>query len=253
MQHGTRTAQGGTPFGNAGQTAEEVDAGGFAEGGSTTGKLGIRHAHGCTRPRLGGDGAESGHDAVVDVAHGDAVAGVVVPNGEHAAENGGIALFELLIADLRRCPFLIEHRAVEVIVVVTGGGNDVNIAVGNGDELIALGFHLRGVGISVVPRFENHVLALDGRLTVCMRERTPSHGLFAVAFDVANEVVGERTEEFDHGFVLVAVFVCSDMHARADKYGIGAGTILREEAVEEGNDGGIAKIEVIGAKFFRAE
>ena len=86
-----------------------------------------------------------------------------------------------------------------------------------------------------------------------MRERAPSHGLFAVAFDVANEMVSKRTEEFDHGFVLVAVFVCTDMHARADKYGIGAGTILREEAVEEGNDGGIAEIEVVGAKFFRAE
>ena len=43
------------------------------------------------------------------------------------------------------------------------------------------------------------------------------------------------------------------MHARADKYGVGAGTILREEAVEEGNDGGIAKIEVVGSEFFRAE
>ena len=107
QQHGARTAQGGTPFGNAGQTAEEVDTGGFAEGGCTTGKLGIRHTHGCTRPRLGGDGTESGHDAVVDVAHGDAVPCVVVPNGEHAAENGGIAFFKLLITDLRRCPFLI--------------------------------------------------------------------------------------------------------------------------------------------------
>ena len=70
---------------------------------------------------------------------------------------------------------------------------------------------------------------------------------------MANEVVGERTEEFDHGFVFVAVFVCADMHARTDKYGVGAGTILREQAVEEGNDGGIAKIEVVGAKFFRSE
>ena len=245
--------QGGTSFGNAGQTAEEVDAGGFAEGGSAAGELGIRHAHGCPRPGLGGDGAESGHDAVVDVAHGDAVAGMIVPNGEHAAENGGISLFEFLIADLRRRPFLIEHRAVEVIVVVTGGGDDVNIAVGDGNELIALGFHLRRVGISVIPRFENHVLALDGRLTVGMRERAPSHGLFAVAFDVTNEVVGERTEEFDHGFVLVAVFVSANMYARADENGVGTGTILREEAVEEGNDGGIAEIEVVGTEFFRAE
>ena len=86
-----------------------------------------------------------------------------------------------------------------------------------------------------------------------MRERAPSHGLFAVAFDVANEVVGERTEEFDHGFVLVAVFVSADVHTRADKYGVGAGTILREEAVEERNDGGIAEIEVVGTEFFRAE
>ena len=86
-----------------------------------------------------------------------------------------------------------------------------------------------------------------------MRERAPSHGLFAVAFDVANEMVGERTEEFDHGFVFVAVFVCANMYARSNKYGVGAGTILREEAVEEGNDGGIAEIEVVGAKFFRAE
>ena len=86
-----------------------------------------------------------------------------------------------------------------------------------------------------------------------MCERPPSDGLLAVAFDVANEVVGERTEEFNHGFVFVAVFVCANMYARADKYGVGAGTILREQAVEEGNDGGIAKIEVIGSEFFRAE
>ena len=190
---------------------------------------------------------------MVDVAHGDAVAGVVVPNGEHAAENGGISLFELLIADLRRRPFLIEHRAVEVIVVVTGGGDDVDVAVGDGNELIALGFHLRGVGIAVVPRFENHVLALDGRIAVGMRKCAPGNSLLAVAFDVANEVVGERTEEFDHGFVLVAVFVSADVHTRTDENGIGTGTILREEAVEERNDGGIAEIEVVGTKFFRAE
>ena len=178
---------------------------------------------------------------------------MVVPNGEHAAENGGISLFELLIADLRRRPFVVEHRAVEIIVVVTGGGHDVNIAVGDGNELIALGFHLRRVGIAVIPGFENHILALDGRLAVGMRERTPSHGLFAVAFDVANEMVGERTEEFDHGFVLVAVFVSADVHTWADENGVGTGTILRKEAVEERNDGGIAEIEVVGTEFFRAE
>ena len=86
-----------------------------------------------------------------------------------------------------------------------------------------------------------------------MRERAPSHGLFAVAFDVANEVVGERTEEFDHGFVLVAVFVSADVHTWTDENGVGTGTILREQAVEERNDGGIAKIEVVGTEFFRAE
>ena len=86
-----------------------------------------------------------------------------------------------------------------------------------------------------------------------MRKCAPSHGLLAVAFNVANEVVGERTEEFDHSFVFVAVFVCADVHTRADKYGIGTGTILREEAVEEGNDGGIAEIEVVCAELFRAE
>ena len=190
---------------------------------------------------------------MVNVAHGDAVAGVIVPNSEHTAENGGIALFELLIADLRRRPFVVEHRAVEVIVVVTGGGHDVNIAVGDRNELIALGFHLRRVGIAVIPGFENHILALDGRLTVGMRERAPSHGLFPVAFDVANEMVGERTKEFDHGFVLVAVFVSADVHTRTDENGVGTGTILREQAIEEGNDGGIAEIEVVGTKFFRAE
>ena len=66
-------------------------------------------------------------------------------------------------------------------------------------------------------------------------------------------MVGERTEEFDHGFVLVAVFVSADMYARADKNGVGAGTILRKQAVEERNNGGIAEIEVVGTEFFRAE
>ena len=132
------------PSAMPGRRPRRLTPGGFAEGGSATGELGIRHAHGCTRPGLGGDGAEGGHDAVVNVAHGDAVPCVVVPNGKHSAENGGITLFELLIADLRRCPFLIEHRAVEVIVVVTGGGDDVNIAVGDGDELIAWAFIFAG-------------------------------------------------------------------------------------------------------------
>ena len=43
------------------------------------------------------------------------------------------------------------------------------------------------------------------------------------------------------------------MHTRTDENGIGTGTILREEAVEERNDGGIAEIEVVGTEFFRAE
>ena len=50
--------------------------------------------------------------------------------------------------------------------------------------------------------------------------------MFAIAFYVFNEVVGERTEEFHHFFVLVAVFVSADVYTFAHKDGILATAIF---------------------------
>ena len=174
---------------------------------------------------------ECRHHAVVNVAHSDAIASVVIPNGKHTSLDGWVALFKLLVADLGRCPMLVEEGAVEIVVIIPRSRDDVNITIRDRHHLEALLLHLFRIGITIVPHFEQNVLRFHGSFAVSVGECAPSHGLFAIAFHVFDEVVGERTEEFYDFFVLVAVFVGADMHAFAHKDGIFTSAIFGKKTV----------------------
>ena len=212
-------------------TSKEIDTRSFAEGGTKARKVGIRQRSLCCRPRFGGNGLEGRHHAVVNVAHSDAIASVVIPNGKHTPLDRRVALFKLLVADLGRRPMLVEEGAVEIVVIITGCWDDVDIAIRDRHHLEALFLHLLGIGIAIVPHFEQNVLRFHRSFAVSVGECAPSHGLFAIAFHVFDEVVGERTEEFHHFFVLVAVFVSADVHAFTHKYGIFTSAIFGEKTV----------------------
>ena len=211
-----------------------VDAGGFAQGEAFLVEL--VEGDGCLSvavPRLGGDDLHAGEGAVVDVLGRDAVAHVVVPDGEHAAHEGRVAFVELDIADDGGRPLVVEHLQVQVVVVVAGGGHDVDEAVGDADELVALLGHFLGLCVAVIPAVHDNVLGLDGRLAFGVGECAPDHGLLAVALDFADVVVGEGAELFDNGGVGVRILVRADMHARTDEHGVVAAEVFVEHAVDE--------------------
>ena len=252
-QAGTRTYFGhfvNQAFGAA-DTAQLVDAGSFAQTLTQTVEVGVWQACLCA-PRLGGQRLQGGEEAVMDVLDGDTVAHMVVPHGKHTTQNGGVFLLEDSLAHVGGRPLLIEILGIQVVVVVTGGRHDVNQAVGDADELVALTHHLLGVGIAVVPGTHDDVLRLDGRLAGSMGQRTPYAGLLAVALHQTDVTVGKGTELLDYIFLLVGVFVGADVDTRTSEYGLVAFQIFLEEAVHELVSLGIEQVEMIHAILFTA-
>ena len=134
-----------------------VHAGGFAQREAASVVVCVRQRSVFAAPAFDGERLQSREDAVVDVFDGNAIAGVVVPNGKHTSLDGGVVFFKLLTADDGGSPRVVEVFGVEIVVVVTCGGHDIDISVGNADELIALLFHVGGVGKAVVPDVHEHV------------------------------------------------------------------------------------------------
>ena len=240
-------------FEGSGQASELIHTRSLRKGLAASIEGGIGHGGLSGRPALGGKGLHGGEHTVMDVLHGNAVACMVVPYGKHAAEDGGIALIEGLVSNDGRRPFVIEEFAVQIVVVVSGGRNDVDIAVGDGHELIALLLHLCRIGIAVVPTVHNHVLRLHGCLAIGMGQCTPNHGLLPETLDITDHTVGKIAELFHHFFFCIRVFVGPDMDALATEYGILAFEVLLQQPFDEGNGLGIAEVEMVHAVLLGTE
>ena len=102
----------------------------------------------------------------MDVFDRDAVAGVVVPDGKHTALDAGVLLFKLHTADVGRRPAVVEPLAVEIVIIIAGGRHDIDISVGDANELIALLFHIFGLRKTIIPATHQDVLRLDGSVAV---------------------------------------------------------------------------------------
>ena len=142
--------------------------------------------------------------------------------------------------------------AVEVVVVVAGGGHDIYGAVGDADQAVALLLHIHGVGVAVVPAAHHHVVGLDGRVALGVRQGAPEHGLLAKALYIFNIVVGEGAELLHHLFLGIAVLVGADVHALAAENGLLAFEVFAEQAIDEGIGLGLEEIQVVHAIFLRA-
>ena len=85
----------------------EIDAGSLAY--IAAGAVEVRIGQGSlsSGPHLHGQGLQGGEEAVMDILDRDAVARMVVPYGEHAAEDGCVTLCEDSVPDMGRSPVLI--------------------------------------------------------------------------------------------------------------------------------------------------
>ena len=155
---------------------------------------------------------------MVNVLDCNAVAHMVVPYSKHAAFNHRVVLFKGLFANDCRCPLLINTLAIQVVIVITGGRDDINPSVGDADHLVALFLHFNRVGIAVVPNIHQHVFDFDRRVAVCVGQCSPNDRLLAKALYIFNIMVCELTELFYHLFLCVGIFIGADMDTLAAEY-----------------------------------
>ena len=188
----------------------------------------------------------------MNVFHGYAVAGVVVPYGEHTAEDGRVLFVECAVADGCRRPVFVEILAVEIIVIIACGRHDIYQSVGNAYEFVALFLHFHRIGIAVVPAAHDDVVRLDGRISGGMSQCSPAHGLLAVAFNKAYVAVGELAELLHHLLFGVGIFVCAYVHTLASEHGIASAEIFGEQSVKEFVCLRIEEVEVVHAVFLRS-
>ena len=95
----------------------------------------------------------------------------------------------------------VKVLAVQIVVVVAGGGNDVHQPVGDAYELVALFLHVFGVGIAVVPAVHDDVLRFHGGVTLGVCQCAPNDGLLAEFLYVFDVAVGEVTEFLNNVFL----------------------------------------------------
>ena len=233
-------------------SAQFVDGGRLGESGAPLVEFCIGETDLVGIPALHGERLHSGEYAMMDVLHRDAVAGVVVPDSKHTTNDGGVVVLELHAAHLCRRPMLVKVLAVEVVVVVTCGGHDIYVAVGDAHEFVSLLLHLNGVGIAIVPNVHDDVFALDGRFAIGMGQRAPADGLLSVAFNEADIVVGEGAEFLHNFFLGIAILVRTDVNALAAEHRVLAFEVFFEEAVHKLHCLGVEKVEVVHAVLLAA-
>ena len=195
-------------------------------------------------PALLADDLHGGQDAIVAVANGYAVLDEVVPQCKHAAVDERVLMVEALVANERWVPMLEEPFGVEVVIVVTRCGHDVDEGIGDGNHVEALLVHLRRICVAVVPKAHQHTVGRHGRHTLCMRQASPEDRLLVVLLDLIAEVHNEFTEALADGRVLVAVLVRSDMEAGAAEDRVWSTKILSIKAVEERNEFRVLEVEM---------
>ena len=93
---------------------------------------------------------------------------------------------------------VVEVIAIQIVVVISCGGNDIEESIGNAHKLIALLLHIARIGIAIIPAVHNHVLRLNGGIALSVSQCTPAHSLFAEALNKADIVVGKLTELLDN-------------------------------------------------------
>ena len=87
--------------------AGEVDAGSLAHKVAGAVEVSVGQGGLRTGPHLHGQSLQGGEEPVVDVLDRYTVAGMVVPYGEHTAENGRVALGEDSVTDVGGSPVLV--------------------------------------------------------------------------------------------------------------------------------------------------
>ena len=188
----------------------------------------------------------------MDVLDRDAVAGVVVPYGEHTARYGRIFFGKDGITYVGWSPVVVEIFLIEIVVIIAGGRDDVDQPVRYGDKSVAVLGHLHWIGVAVVPGVHEHTLGLDRGLSVSMGEGTPDHGLLAVALDEADVVVGEMTELLHDLLVLVEVFIRADMYSRTSEDRPVSLKVFLEEGIHEPVGLGLEQVQMVHAVLQRA-
>ena len=208
---------------------EDVHAGRFADPRAQGRELVVGQRGPGAVPHFDRQRRDGVENAVVYVLDADAVAGMVVPEREQTSFEPRVRRVEGLIADVGRSPALIERFGVEIVVVVSCGGDNVDLIVGDAQDVVSQRVHLFRVGITVVPAVHQDSVRFDRGGALGVGQRAPEHRLLAERLDVAEIAVGERAELFDHQRILVAVFIGADVHLFADEHGIVAREVFAPE------------------------
>ncbi len=131
-------------------------------------------------------------------------------------------------------PFIVKVSGVQIVVIITGKGNYVCVTVGNAHQLISLPHHLIRIGVTVVPCVHNHIVGLDGSVTVGVCKGSPYARLLPEALHISDITVCKGTELLHHGLVLIGIFVGADMHSTPHEHGTLSPKILCEKRVHKG-------------------
>ncbi|EJX10632.1 hypothetical protein EVA_00808 [gut metagenome] len=197
------------------------------------------------RPALDSQRLECGEHTVVNILDRDTVAYVVVPYSKHTAFNGRILFLEGLVADHCGRPRVVKPFAVEVVVIVTGCGHDVNGTVGDADKLVTQLLHVLRIGVAVEPAVHEYIFSLYGCLTLGVRQGTPNNSLLAEAFYKTDVVVGKFAELLYHFLLGIGIFVGTDVYTLATEDRFLAAEVFAEEAVDKFVGLGIEEVEVV--------
>ena len=183
----------------------------------------------------------------------DTVTAMVVPYGIHTAKDGRIFLFEHFLAYMSRCPIIIKMFTIQIIIIVTCLRHDVSQSVRNGNQFIALLYHVARFCIAVVPSTHDDVFALHRSFALGMGQSTPYTGLFAEAFHIADIAVGKFAELFHYLRVLVGVFVGTDVYTLATEHRFFTFQIFLEEAIHKFVSLRVEEVKVVHAVFLRTD
>ena len=178
---------------------------------------------------------------------------MVVPNGIHTTEDSRILFVEHFLADVCWSPIIVKRFAIQIVVIITGLGHDVSQSVRNGNELIALLYHITRFSITVVPGTHDNVFTLHGCFPFGMSQSTPYTSLLAEALHVTDVTVGKLAELFHYLRVFVGVFVGTDVYSLATEYRFFTFQIFFEQVVHKFVGLRIKEIKVIHAVFLRAD
>ena len=190
---------------------------------------------------------------MVNISHSDTIAYDVIPHSEHSTLDLRIAFLETYAGNVRRGEILIQVRDVEIVIVVACSRHDIGVPVRDANELIAKSVHGVRLGIAVVPGKHQHIVHFHGCFAFCMGQSAPQHSLLSVALNGVNQMIRETAKQFHNLLLFVAVFIRTDMDARAGEDGGRATQIFSIQAVNERDYFGIRELQMIHPELLAAQ